>query len=410
MPKNTGFAVVGVRNFADTHINNLRRLEKKSGIKLAAVVIRDQVSNIQKTRELRSQGIKVFDSYRQLLRDGRNIVDVVSLPVSIPTHSNMAIKGMEAGFDVLLEKPPAPTVEEVDRMIETEQRTGRFCSIGFQFIHSRSIRRLKEMIMEGKLGEIKEIATKGYWPRYRSYYERNRWAGRSILNGQLVLDGPMFNAFAHYLNNMLFLASAEENNMAELREVRAELYRGHSYIESDDTSCLQAIAEDGTKIYFYVNHTSRHSQDPYMEVIGEKGKAIWHKNEQTEVQLEGGDRLEFDNEGLDPWLEVFRVTAAVKNGELEEPYCTPCNCRNFVVAINGAYQSSKTITPIPGEFVNEFETEDGRFKTEVKDIEAIMDEAFESRKLLSETEVEWGEPTESVNVKDFKHFQPFVTG
>jgi len=402
------FAIVGVRNFAGVHIKNIQKLEKESEMELKGVVIRNKRKNRPEKEDLSSQGIKIFDSYKDLLNNGENLVDIISLPTSIHTHAEMANQAMKAGYNVLLEKPPAPTVEEIDRMIKTEKETGKFCSIGFQFIHSRSIRRLKNIILRGELGQIKEIATKGYWPRYRSYYERNNWAGRSIVEGNLVLDGPMHNAFAHYLNNMLFLASREKSDTASLKKVRAELYRGHTYIEADDTSCLEAETETGTKIYFYVNHTSQKSQDPYTEIIGEKGRAIWYKNEKTEINFNNGSTQEFDNEGIDPWLEVFRTTARAHRGGLERPYCTPSNCRNFVVAINGAYESSKTISPIPEEYVEEFETEGGKFKTEVENIEEIMDEAFRKRKLLSDLDLEWARPTDSVNVENYKRFQPFL--
>jgi len=404
----TGFAVVGVRNFAATHIENIGKLEEKGeGIKLTGVVIKNQIKNLEKTRELRGRGVKIFDSYEDLLRNGKGHVDVISLPVGIPDHAPMAAKAMRAGFDVLLEKPPAPTVDQIDKLMEIERKTGRFCSIGFQFIHSRSIRRLKSLLIEGKIGRIKDIATKGYWPRFRSYYDRNPWAGKSILEGRLVLDGPMHNALAHYLNNMIFLASSELDRSAKLKTVRAELYRGHSYIEADDTSCLQAETADGIQINFYVNHTSREMENPYMEIRGEKGKATWRYDESTSLELESGEKMEFGNQGVDPWLEVLRVTAAVHREEISKPYCNLENCRSFVVAINGAYESSRYIRSIPSDFVEEYETEQGEFKTVVEGIGDKMDRAFEGRKTLSEIGVSWAEETPVVDVEDYDSFSPF---
>ncbi len=40
-------------------------------------------------------------------------------------------------------------------------------------IHSRTIRKLKEIILRGELGEIREISCKACWPRFKSYYTRN---------------------------------------------------------------------------------------------------------------------------------------------------------------------------------------------------------------------------------------------
>ncbi|RAK05176.1 putative dehydrogenase [Halanaerobium saccharolyticum] len=403
-----GFAVVGVRNFADSYLHNIEELEAEGKIKLTAVVVKDQVKNAEKVRELRHKGIEIYSSYENLLKEAKTSVDVIGLPVSIPTHAEIAIKGMKAGFDILLEKPPAPTVQQLDAMIKTEKETGRFTSIGFQFIHSNTIRKIKQFILEGKLGEIKEIAAKGFWPRFKSYYDRNNWAGTSVEMGKLVLDGPMHNAFAHYLNNMIYLAGQDMQSSAQLKRVRAELYRAHSYIESDDNSCLEAETTTGTKIYFYVTHVPEKMRHPYMEIVGTEGKIEWHMEaEETKIELNNGKVIELDNEGLDPHKEVFRIAADKHLGLIENLYCTSKNTRSFVVAINGAYDSAQKIRTIPQELVEEFTNEDGEYQTVLPGIDQLIDQAFAERKLLSDLDLEWAVKTNWVNVENYTEFNPF---
>ncbi len=405
--KEVGFAVVGIRNFAATYIKNIIKLEKEGAVRLTGLVVKDQIKNAIQIREARRQGIRIFDSYEQLLREGKEYVDVIALPTSIHSHAEMTMQGMKHGYNILLEKPPAPTIEQIDDMIRTERETGKFCAVGFQFIYARSIRKLKKCIIDGQLGVVEELACKACWPRDKSYYNRNPWAGKSIWNGMIVLDGPMHNAFAHFLNNMLLLASQKLDETAELKTVRAELYRAHSYIVADDTSCLQAETKSGSKIYFFVTHASKEVSDPYIEIRGTKGRAFWHFDGKTIIQLNNGEVFRFDNENADPWLEVIRVTAKVSAGILDKPYCTLENSRNFVVAINGAYDSAKRVQPIPKEYVKEFLTEENGFKTEVEDIDSIIDLAFDKRKLFSDLGLVWSHKTEIVNVENYKHFNPF---
>lgn len=401
------FAVVGIRNFADYHINCIKELEKEGLIKLTAVVAEDQIKNIDRVRELRKEGIAVFNSYKELLKEAKNCVDIITLPVSIPSHSRMAIQGMKAGYDILLEKPPAPTVQEIDKMIEVKEETNKFCSVGFQFIHSVTIRKIKRLILKGKIGKVKNIACKGKWPRFKSYYERNNWAGKSVSLGRLVLDGPMHNAFAHYLNNMVYLAGPDMNSSAKLKRVRAELYKGHSYIESDDNSCLEAETVNGVKINFYATHIPENILQPHMEIIGEKGKIIWDKNERTRVELDNGKKIEFNNEGLDPNKEVFRIAAKKKIGEIDKLYSTLENTRNFVVAINGAYDSAKKIKTISENNIREFTNDNDEYQTILNGIDKLIDKAFSKRKLYSDLNVDWAVKTEWINVEDYSSFNPF---
>lgn len=408
--KEVGFAVVGVRNFADSYLNNIAELEEEGEIKLTAVVVKDQIKNAKKVRDLRGRGIAIYNSYETLLKEAKASVDIIGLPISIPTHSRLAIKGMQAGYNILLEKPPAPTIQELDAMIKTEKETGKFVSIGFQFIHSTTIRKIKHFILDGKLGEVKEIAAKGFWPRFKSYYDRNDWAGKSVYQGQLVLDGPIHNAFAHYLNNMIFLAGSDLNSSAQLKQIRAELYRAHSYIEADDTSCLAAETTTGTKIYFYVTHVPEKTRHPYMEIIGTKGKIKWHmENEVTKIELNNGQIIEFDCEDLNPHQEVFRVAAAKQLGLIENLYCTPENTRSFTIAINGAYDSAKKIKVIPHQLIKEFTNDQGEYQTVLPGIDSLIDKAFEARKLLSDlNEVDWAAQSEWINLENYNIFNPFI--
>ncbi len=403
------FAVVGVRNFAKEHINFIKQLEEEGNIKLGAVVVEDKRKNFESRKELKREGIEIYDSFSELLEKGKKLIDVITLPTAIHTHAPMAIKAMESGYNVLLEKPPAPTIQELDKIIETEKRTKRFCSVGFHMIHSRTIRKLKEIILRGELGEIREISCKACWPRFKSYYTRNEWAGKTIYDGHIVLDGPMHNALAHYLNNMLYLLGPSMNESASLKTVKAEFYRAHTYIEAEDTSCLKAEAVNGAKVYFYVTHASERTRDPYMEIVGTEGRAFWEFSEKAKVVLNHGEVLEFDNQGVNPHLEVFRVTAQKQLGLIEELWSTPANSRPFVVAINGAYESAGKIVPIPRESVREFETEDGEYKTVLEGIDEIIDEAFEKKALFSDLGIKWATPSTEINVEDYKTFNPFFS-
>ena len=176
----------------------------------------------------------------------------------------MALDGMRAGYNLVLEKPPVPTVQQMDELIKVENETGVFCSIGFQQIHAQTIQRLKQMIVAGDFGEIKEIACRGYWSRNIAYYNRNPWAGK-VVAGQLVMDGPIHNALAHYLNNMIFLAGSEQHKSAELAWVRAELYRSRPFITSDDTSCLEAETTRNKDLFLYNPLTAGRTGSDYRD-------------------------------------------------------------------------------------------------------------------------------------------------
>ena len=200
---------------------------------------------------LQEKGVPIHGDYETMLQEVEG-VDVIALPTPIHSHAPMTIQALDRGFHVLVEKPPAATVQEVDAMIDARDRAGKLCAVGFQLITGTGIQKLKKMVCSGEFGDIVEVVACGKWKRQKSYYERQPWAGQLKCDGRYVLDGPLNNPLAHILNNELYVASAEDGKLARPLEVTAELYRGHDFIKSENTSCLRASLDNGAKVYFFV--------------------------------------------------------------------------------------------------------------------------------------------------------------
>jgi hypothetical protein len=171
---------------------------------------------------------------------------------------------------------------------------------------------------------------------------------------------------------------------------------------------LQLETNKGINIYFYVTHAPEELRHPYMEIIGEKGKITWNmQDENTVLELNNEPVIKFDNKGIDPYKEEFRVLAKKQFGEIKDLYCTPENTRNFVVAINGAYDSAQKIKAVPQNLVEEFSNEDGEYQTVLTGIDKLMDRAFRERKLLSDLNIDWAVKTDWFNVENYTAFNPF---
>jgi xylose dehydrogenase (NAD/NADP) len=95
---------------------------------------------------------KVFGSYQEMLDSGEIEAVYISLPNHL--HAEWSIKAMEAGMHVLCEKPFAISLEEVDAMIATKNKTGRVLAEAFMYRHHPQTQIAGEMVHSGKLGEI----------------------------------------------------------------------------------------------------------------------------------------------------------------------------------------------------------------------------------------------------------------
>ncbi|MDJ1158176.1 Gfo/Idh/MocA family oxidoreductase [Chelatococcus sp. SYSU_G07232] len=81
-------------------------------------------------------GAARFTAYEEALAATKP--DVVSINTFADTHANYAIKAMEAGAHVFVEKPLAETVEAAERVVATARRTGRKLVVGYILRHHPS--------------------------------------------------------------------------------------------------------------------------------------------------------------------------------------------------------------------------------------------------------------------------------
>ena len=162
-----GYGVVGIRGFAATWHRWIQGLEEQGLARVTAVAIRDEQVRASVEPDFASRGVSVFASADAMLQQGLDVVDVVGLPVGIPSHASMAVQAMEAGYDVLVEKPVATTIQDICSLAEAERRSGRWCAVAYQYLYSPVTRWVMDRLTDGKLGAIREARVATAWPRGR---------------------------------------------------------------------------------------------------------------------------------------------------------------------------------------------------------------------------------------------------
>lgn len=95
---------------------------------------------------------RAFGTYDEMLASGAVDAVYVSLPNHL--HAEWSIRAMEHGVHVLCEKPFAPTLEEVDAMIETAERTGMVLAEAFMYRHHPQTKIVGEWVRAGRLGDV----------------------------------------------------------------------------------------------------------------------------------------------------------------------------------------------------------------------------------------------------------------
>ncbi|MET9496840.1 Gfo/Idh/MocA family oxidoreductase [Streptomyces sp. NPDC006552] len=281
--------LAGARGHGRWHLNNLRRLADAGRVSLAGVceltpLDAEELAGFGAPHPPVAQG----DDLGALLDATGARVAIICTP--IPTHTDLALTAARRGVHLLLEKPPAPSFAEYERLARGVAEAGVACQIGFQSLGSHALEPIRDLVREGHIGELLGIGAAGAWVRDEAYFRRAPWAGRRRLDDGTgrrtdVVDGVLTNPLAHAVSTALALAGA--SGADDLSALRTELFRAHA-IEADDTSYVEMSTRTGTRVTVAATLCADRADEPYVLVHGSRGRiTFWYKQDRVLVQRAG---------------------------------------------------------------------------------------------------------------------------
>jgi len=384
--------LAGVHGHGWWHLRNLRRLQSLGRVRLVGVC-----DLVPAAPDLLA-GFGVVDqspSLTELL--ARTEPDVVVIATPIHTHAELTLAAAQVGVHILLEKPPAPTLEAYRRIVAGVDAAGVACQVGFQSLGSGAVARAARLVRDGEIGAVWGISAAGAWQRDSTYYRRARWAGRRTLDGVAVVDGALTNPFAHALATALRVDGSEGDDLAGAVEL--ELW--HAYdIDSDDTACLRLVTSRGTTITVAVTLCAAGPGEPYLVIHGERGRAVlWYTRDLLEI--EGGasvfeqDETAEQNSGAGHGRVDLLENLLTHLARPEVPLLVPLPATLAFMQAVEAVRLAPAPGPIPERFqqVTQLETAGGLAERRtVPGVEDLVAASADRLALFSELGVEWSGP------------------
>lgn len=400
MPK---MALIGIEGFGRVHVRQIVGLAREG--MLECVAFADPKPDLQgdSYAALTSLGAVHYNEDTVMLQS-RDDIDFVVIATPIPLHAPMAIRAMQAGVNVLVEKPPAVTVQDLDAIAAVRDATGKLCAVQFQNISGQAFQRAAGLLRSGVVGAVKRVTGVGMWKRTDRYYSRTPWAGKLSSNGRLILDGTLINPFAHLLQNCLLLAGAAggSDTAAEPVAIQAELYHANP-IEGEDTACLRAETRNGVDVNLYTTLCHSGSDTPYIEVVGDGGSLRWSYDNSLHLRSADGEteNLRFPEEDMIRNMYLNLIDSLSGRSAL---HCPIERSRSFLLTVNGAFESSGAVHPIPEEHLERV-TANNETATLVPGVPQLIREASDRGALFSELGVPWAVRTRRISLEGYREFR-----
>ena len=105
---------------------------------------------------------RAYGDWREMLageagRDDR--VDLVTVATPNSTHFEITKSFLEAGFNVLCEKPMTMTVEEGEEIVKIAAKSGKTCAVNYCYSAYPMVREMRHMVRSGQVGKVRLIVT-----------------------------------------------------------------------------------------------------------------------------------------------------------------------------------------------------------------------------------------------------------
>ena len=130
--------------------NLARNFSEASGTELVAVS--DLSPERLQLAAARYPAVNTTTDHEELFSDPE--IDAVAIVTPVSTHFELASQALAAGKHVFLEKPLTQTVEQGVELVAAAERAGRILHVDHTFVYSGAVRKVKEIVDSGELGEL----------------------------------------------------------------------------------------------------------------------------------------------------------------------------------------------------------------------------------------------------------------
>lgn len=207
-------------------------------------------------------GVKWFADWKKMIDSG--ICDAVILTVPHFLHHEIAIYALNAGINVLCEKPAGVRASDVKQMLSAHKKSSGALGMVFQQRVNPLFRKLKGIVDSGELGDLRRSnwIVNHYW-RPDSYYASAGWRGTWSGEG----GGLLVNQLPHYLDLWLYLCGKPSKVYAMNRQ---GAYRNISV--ENDVTVLAEYPDGTTGVFVACTHDPMGTDR--LELDFDKGKII----------------------------------------------------------------------------------------------------------------------------------------
>lgn len=250
-------AVVGCGNISKTHLPILEGLE---GVEISSVV---DVNRERADFAAKKYGCAAFYDFEEMLQESRP--DCVHICTPHYLHTEMAVRSLETGVNVLCEKPCAISKDEIEKLKAAASKSTALFGVCFQNRFNPCVEKARELVESGRLGRLVGESGRVSWFRNQEYYSDD-WHGKKALEG----GGVLVNQAVHTADLLRYLS------LSEVKSVQAHVFNDtlKGVIEVEDSAFVRYELENGAIAVLSATNAFALNADVAIELYFDSGEKL----------------------------------------------------------------------------------------------------------------------------------------
>ena len=293
------------------------------------------------------KGVTAYTDFEDLIADSR--VDVISVCLPSAMHADFAVRAMEAGKHVLVEKPLDITPERAQLIEDARKRTGMTCGVVHQNRFNVDMYPMRDAVESGRLGKLILGTFAVKWYRDQSYYDNGGWRGTWEMDG----GGSLMNQAVHTVDLMQWLMGDVEsvtshvgiyNHQIDTEDTTASLIKFKSGAVATFVSTTCAYPGISTEIMLYGTGGSIEADADCLKVWKMKDAEDEDAEEAAMLDRYGGGNMTAIPEDSARLFGHDHVVCDMIDAVLDgrDPQVMPADAIKAVKIVCSVYESSKT--------------------------------------------------------------------
>ena len=200
-----------------------------------------------------------YEDYKEMLEQMQGKMDLVVIATPNHLHYTMALNALQAGYDILVEKPIAFEAEKVTKIQDLADKLGRNAWCVLQVRYNPTVEMLSQALKEELLGNIRSVVFVQRWQRPVGYFKD--WRGMLRQGGRSLYEYAI-----HYLDILQLLFGNPE--------VKATQTFNHKHFTIPFEDTLYSVVEYKDNISGSIEVTvavEPHNLECSISIMGSKG-------------------------------------------------------------------------------------------------------------------------------------------